>query len=188
MEFKSKKFVFLGLVSLALISLFLAFSLIEFPIYSLDYHGVKLNFRRDLRSVDKIPVFPSEKAIREEIMSQMVEKITIVYKPGNETINAHYAVEVFEIVNKLAIAYRLKFGYIPQVKVLNVTDYKNLEGKPESPIIALIHPIYSNETSIKLEKHVIYIQAENAESLEEQLKNFDLVAIKFILIALNIKV
>ncbi|MEM5836516.1 MAG: hypothetical protein QW472_05580 [Candidatus Aenigmatarchaeota archaeon] len=187
MRFKlDKKFLLIGLALIFLTAI--AISQIKPPIYTLDYHGVKLKFRADLRSVDGIKVFPSEKAVREEIMSPFVENITIVYKPGNETINAHYAVEVFEIVNKLAVAYRLKFGYIPKVKVLNVTSYENLEGTAENPIIALIHPIYSNETSIRLEKHVIYIQAENAETLEKQLKNFDSVAIKFIMIALNIKV
>jgi hypothetical protein len=160
---------------------------IKFPLYSLNYHGMKISFRINLRDAKDVKVYPSENAVRDEIMNQFVDNITIVYKP-NESINSHYAVEVFEIVNKLAVAYRLKFGYIPNFNVVNVTSYENLTGSSSNPKIALVHPIYSNETSVRLDNHVIYIQGQNATSWQDQLKNFDLATVKFLMVALGIRI
>jgi hypothetical protein len=160
---------------------------IKLPIYSLNYYGTKISFRINLRDAKDVAVYPSEKAVRDEIMNQFVENITIVYKP-NESINSHYAVEVFEIVNKLAVAYRLRFGYLPGFNVVNVTSYENLTTTSNNPKIVLVHPIYSNETSVRLEGNVIYIQGKNAMSENEQLRNFDLAVVKFLMVALGIKV
>ena len=161
---------------------------IKLPVYSINYLGTKLSFRVNLRDVQNIPIYPSEEAVQNEIMNQLVENITIIFKPGEGEINAHYAVEVFEIVSKLAIAYKKKFGYMPGFNAVNVTSYENLKGTKENPVIVLIHPIYSNETLVKLENHVIFLQGKNATSSEEQLKNFDLAVVKFIVVALGIKV
>jgi hypothetical protein len=174
-------------ILIVIILIALLVSQIKLPIYSLNYYGAKLSFRINLRDVKDVTVYPSEKAVRDEIMNQFVENITIVYKP-NESINSHYAVEVFEIVNKLAIAYRLRFGYIPNFNVINVTSYENLMAVPSNPKIVLVHPIYSNETSVRLEDNVIYIQGKNAVSEKEQLRNFDLAVVKFLIVALEIKI
>jgi hypothetical protein len=160
---------------------------IKLPIYSLNYYGTKISFRINLRDAKDVAVYPNEKAVRDEIMNQFVENITIFYKP-NEPINSHYAVEVFEIVNKLAIAYRLRFGYLPNFNVVNVTSYENLTATPNNPKIVLVHPIYSNETLIRLENHVIYIQGKNATNEKEQLRNFDLAVVKFLMVSLGIKI
>ena len=175
--------------SILIVSILLALFIqqVKLPIYSLNYYGTKINFRINLREAKDVAVYPSEEAVRDEIMNQFVENITIVYKPY-ELINSHYAVEVFEIVNKLAVAYRLRFGYLPNFNVVNVTSYENLTATPNNPKIALVHPIYSNETSVRLEDNIIYIQGKNAKSWQEQLRNFDLATVKFLIVALGIKV
>jgi hypothetical protein len=91
-------------------------------------------------------------------------------------------------VNKLAIAYKLRFGYIPNFNVVNVTSYENLTATSNNSKIALIHPIYSNVTLVRLEDNVIYIQGKSATSEKEQLRNFDLAVVKFLMVALGIKV
>jgi hypothetical protein len=177
------------LMSILIVAILVALLIqqIKLPIYSLNYYGTKISFRINLRDAKDVAVYPSEKAVRDEIMNQFVENITIVYKP-NESINSHYAVEVFEIVNKLAVAYRLRFGYLPGFNVVNVTSYDNLSGKIQNPIIALVHPIYSNETSVRLENHVIFISGKNATSEREQLRNFDLAMVKFLMATLGINI
>ncbi|MEM5829331.1 MAG: hypothetical protein QW040_00175 [Candidatus Aenigmatarchaeota archaeon] len=182
------KIIVLTFFLLAILLLITLYPYIPFPIYSVNYMGVKMRFRVNLRDVKDVVVYPSEETIRKEIMNQLVENITIVFKPGENQTNAHYAIEVFEIVNKLAIAYKLNFAYMPNFKVVNVTSYENLRGRRENPIIALVHPVFSNETSVKLEDHVVYIQGRNATSLREQLKNFDLAVVKFLMSILEIKV
>jgi hypothetical protein len=179
--------VFFASILIVIISIALLIQQIKLPIYSLNYYGTKISFRINLRDVKDVAVYPNEKAVRDEIMNQFVENITIVYKP-NESINSHYAVEVFEIVNKLAVAYKLRFGYMPNFNVVNVTSYENLTATSNNPKIALVHPIYSNETSVRLEGNVIYIKGKNATSWQDQLGNFDLAVVKFLIIALGIEI
>ncbi|MEM5772733.1 MAG: hypothetical protein QXL86_00700 [Candidatus Aenigmatarchaeota archaeon] len=178
------------LIASILLLIFLAWTIssqIKLPISSWNYHGTNLKFRINLRDVEKIEIYPSENAIKKEILNNFVENITIIFKPGDEIINAHYAVEVFEITYKLTVAYKLNLAYIPNFNVINVTSYENLKGTRENPIIALVHPIYSNETSVKLDNHVIYIQGKGARSPAEQLRNFDLAVAKFLMAVLDIK-
>ncbi|MEM5870240.1 MAG: hypothetical protein QXR09_03710 [Candidatus Aenigmatarchaeota archaeon] len=183
-----KKILLLASILLLFLLALTLFQRIKLPVYSWNYYGKNLKFRINLRDAEKVPIYPSEIAVRKEILNSFVENITIVFKPGNETINAHYAVEVFEITYKLTLAYKLNFAYIPNFNVVNITSYENLKGTRENPIIALVHPIYSNETSVKLENHVIYIKGENAKSSVEQLRNFDLAVTKFLMAALEIKI
>lgn len=156
------------------------------PVYSVNYHGTTLNFRVNLKEAKNTPVYPDELAVQREIMNQFVENITIVFKPGSGQENAHYAIETFEVVNKLATVF-LKAGYMPKFNVVNVTSYDNLSGKIQNPMIALVHPVYSNETSVRLVNHTIYISGKNATSEKEQLRNFDLATVKFIMVALGIE-
>ncbi|MEM5766185.1 MAG: hypothetical protein QW423_00910 [Candidatus Aenigmatarchaeota archaeon] len=184
---RGRTIVLASLLLLALLAITL-YPYISFPIRSINYLGVNMNFRANLRDAKDVLVYPNEELVREEIMNQFIENITIVFKPGEDNVNSHYVLEVFEIVNKLAIAYKLRFAYIPNFNVVNVTSYENIRGTKDNPIIALIHPIYSNETVVKIEDHVIYIQGNNARNSMGQLKNFDLATVKFLMVALDIKI
>jgi hypothetical protein len=160
---------------------------IPWPIYSVNYHGITMSFRVNLREARSVPVYPSEELVYRSLMNSLVENVTIVFKPGSDEENTYYAVEVFEITNKLAIAFQRQFGYMPSFNVKNVTSYDNLAGKIQNPIIALVHPVYSNETSVRLDGHVIFISGNNSSSAKEQLKNFDLAVVKFLMIELGIE-
>jgi len=159
---------------------------LPFPIYSIDYYGITLEFRINLRDARSIPVYPNEEAVQSKIMNELVENITIVFKPGSGQENAFYAVETHEIVYKLAVGYSERFGYMPSFNVVNVTSYENLTGSPQNPVIVLISPIQSNETLVRLEGHIVFIQSKNSTSLTEQLRNFDLATVKFIMTTLGI--
>lgn len=180
-------------ILLVLILLFLSLFILLYKnlpsqVYSAEYHGVRMNFRVNLKEAKNVPVYPSEYAIKMEIMNPYVENITIAFIPGSGQQNAHYAVETFEITNKLATAFLVSSGYLPNFNVINVTSYQNLTGKIQNPIIALVHPFYSNETSVRLENHVVFIAGKNATSSSEQLRNFDLATVKFLISVLGIEV
>jgi len=166
--------------------LFILLPRIPWPIYSVDYHDISISFRVNLREARSVPVYPSEELIHRSLMNTLVENVTIVFKPGTDEQNAHYAVEVFEITNKLAIAFSKNFGYMPSFNVKNVTSYENLPGKIQNPIIALVYPA-SNETSVRLDGHVIFIIGKSNPSAKEQLKNFDLAVVKFLMAALDVE-
>jgi hypothetical protein len=181
------KAIALVLFTLIILLAIAVYPYLPLPVYSANYYGTIMNFRVNLKDAENVPVYPNEQVAGEEIMNQLVENITIAFKPGTGEENAHYALETSEIVYKLAIAFQKRFGYMPKVNVINVTSYDNLPGKIQNPIIALIHPVYSNETSVRLDGHVFFIAGKNSTSTKEQLKNFDLATVKFLMTALGLK-
>jgi len=161
---------------------------IPLPIYSVDYYGTTVKFRIDLRDVKEVPVYPSEEAVYNEVMNQPIQNITLAYKVASEEENGLYAIETYEIVNKLATAFIRRFGYTPNFTAVNVTSYEGLTGTTENLVIVLVHPTYSNETSVRLENHLIFISGKNSTTLTGQLRNFDLATVKFLMTVLEIKI
>jgi hypothetical protein len=184
-EITRRRIIFLILPVIAIALAVAIYPYIPWPIYSLDYYGTNIGFRVNLRDAKNVPVYPNEADVRSQIMNQWIENVTIVFKPGTEQANAHYAVEVYEIVNKIAVAFSINFGYMPNFNVINVTSYEGLKGKNYNPVIALVHPMYSNETSVRLDDYVIFISGKNSTDLKEQLRNFDLAVEKFLMVALD---
>lgn len=169
-----------------LIGLIVAFSIFYLynfksytPLTSVIYHGNEISFRDDLREAVKVPVFPSKNEINSVMMNPSVKNVTILYKL-TESSESMYAIESFEIIFKLKIAY-LSNNMNVTLNVQNITSYENLKGNPENPIIALVHPIYSNETAVRVEDHTIFIKGKND-------RDFDLATINFLVGALDINV
>jgi len=164
-------------VSFSVVIFYMSYKPYE-PITAVNYYGKIINFRVDLRKADGIPVYPSDSALYLELMHPLVQNITIAVKPVNGTENAYYGIEAFEIT-KLLYGYA-RIGTKPGFNAINVSSYEHLPGKIQNPIIALVHPVYSDETAIRIENHVIFIKAKNYEE-------FDLATVKFLIVALGIE-
>jgi hypothetical protein len=154
------------------------------PITTLDYKGIPIGFRQDLREAIKVPLYPNDEYLRIGLIHPLVQNITIAFKDVNKTEDPYYSLEGVEIVSKLKVAY----GFVnpptyPNFTAVEVTSYENLPGKIQIPIIALIHPEYANETSVRFDAnaHVVYIQGKTH-------KDFDLATIRFLIAALDIQV
>lgn len=150
------------------------------PITTWSFYGHTLVFRAGLREADRIPVYPNEAAIYNDVMHPLVKNVTIAFKDAGESENPYYILEEIELANKLIMAYHYKFGERPGFNAMPVESYENLPGKIQNPIIALVHPLYSDETAIRNEGHVTFIKAKNY-------KDFDLATIKFLMIALRLE-
>ena len=151
------------------------------PITAINYDSIVLGFRADLREAKNVPVYPSEEILYNELMDPLIENITIAAKEAGEK-NEVYLVQTFEIVSKLEIVY-LKLGLGPTFnkQPLIIESYEGLSGEPQKPIIALVHPSYSDETAIRVEDHVIYVKARDY-------KDFDLVVIKLLMVVLDLDI
>lgn len=155
------------------------------PINTWNYKGKILTFRADLRKADKVPVYPGEMQIYLDTMHPLVKNVTIAYKDAGEY--GYYATEAFEITYKMKLAYMSLVGSeegstfeVPPFNVETVEQYAHLPGKIQNPIIALVHPIYANETAVRNEGHVTYISGKTYDEL-------DLATIKFLMIVLGIE-
>lgn len=158
------------------------------PETSVMYDGAILNFRVDLRQAVKIPVQPGVNDVSATISNTWVQNITIVYEDSQNNDTAkYYNLEAFEIANKLKTAM-LADGIdnvgidAKPLSAYNRTDYTNLPGQLQHPLIALIPPEFANQTLVYAspQDHVVYIYASTY-------KDFDLAVAQFILSVLRIK-
>lgn len=146
------------------------------PIKQINYYGVPLVFRQDLKQASTIPVYPNENALK-IFYDPKIKTIYIAFR--NTTQNSLVEVEAYEISYKLKIFYLLAKHPIT-IKGINVTSYK-INGNSTSPVIVLIPPVDANETAVKVSSYTIYIGGKN-------LHDFDLATEKFLMVVLGIKV
>lgn len=179
-KFKRNQIIFISVILAVALSIFLYDFYTPKPITEINYDGIILVFRADLKEAKNVPVYPSEQALYYELMNPLVENITIAAKEAGEG-NPYYTLQTYELVTKLKIAY-LGLGLNPSFnrEPLIIDSYKDLRGDPQSPIIALVHPLYSNETAIRVEDHVVFIKAKDY-------KDFDLAIAKFSMVVLKIE-
>lgn len=180
-KLKRNQIIFiLGIVAIAAF-IFLYDLYMPRPLTAINYDGIVLNFRADLKEARNIAVYPSEQVLYDALVNPSVENITIAVKPAGEE-NPIYSVQTFELVTKLEIAY-LTLGLNPNFdrEPLIIESYENLTGEPQNPVIALVHPIYSNETEIRIENDVVFVKAKDY-------KDFDLAIAKLLMVALRIKI
>ncbi len=182
----SKKILIFIVVLVVIVSSFFYYEFfVPKPINTWNYKGLVLTFRADLREANKVPVYPGETQVYLDTMHPLVKNVTIAYKDAGEY--GYYAIEAFEITYKMKLAYMSLVGSeegstfeVPTFNVETVEQYAHLPGKIQNPIIALVHPIYANETAVRNEGHVTYISGKTYEEL-------DLATIKFLMIVLGIE-
>ncbi|MDI6806507.1 MAG: hypothetical protein QMD14_01680 [Candidatus Aenigmarchaeota archaeon] len=171
------------------------------PITTIEYRGVIFSFKEfkpdvDLRKVMKVPVYPNDEAISSLVFSPKIKNIFIVFKDSPD--NALVALSGVEIGVKLKLAltthgYKVKSvtnltqmfeareqGFLT-IFPREIASYDGLVGEEESLLIALVPPILTNETLVKVEDYVIFIMGKNRE-------DFELATIRFLLAAFDIKV
>lgn len=186
-ELTRNQLIFISAISILIIVVALAYVYIPRPIYTYDYNGIPLSFRADLREAAKVPIYPSEGFIYYELRGGLAKNITLVFIPV-EGENAIYSASGFEISYKLGLLFKL-LGRNITIDTKNVTSYENLPGKIQHPIIALVHPKFSNETSVRLDRgHVIYISGLPGSDPINPYRNFDLAAVKFLMVILGINI
>lgn len=183
----SKKMVAVAAVFALVACSIIAYEQLKYePVTTWKMGDIDLYFRADLNRANDVPVYPGEAQVYFDTMHQLVKNVTIAVKETED--NSYYSVEAFEITNKMLLAYSkmfgsdIKSGYkIPTFDVQFVDQYAYLPGKIQNPIIAIVHPDFANETSIRNEGHVTYISGQTYEEL-------DLAVVKFLMIALDIEV
>ncbi len=179
---KNVLFVIVLVCLIALIAVYYAIKPVQLqPVYSVQVGEETVVFRADVNKAFQVPVYPDEQSLYRELMNPLVKNITIAFKPADETENPYYSLQILELIPKLAYAYsRLKYDPTFGREPLIIDSYENLPGKIQNPIIALVHPVYSNETAIRVDGHVVYLKAKTHE-------DFDLVTVKLLLVALDAK-
>lgn len=168
------------------------------PVIFADFEGVDLPFRVDLRQAQKIEVTPNEETLRLMIdkppvvrtpdgvtsFRQTLRNVTIVFKTVPTDNNGWYSVQTTEIIKKMTLLYKGKYGVDLKFEVREVESYDGLRGSNRAPVIALIHPHIANGTYVEADKVGDVIKIHGGDTL----KDFDLATVKFMMVALNVTV
>ena len=148
---------------------------------SINFGGVILSFRQDIREAGSVPISPSEDVIMRSLASLNVKNISFAFKDAGDSDNPIYIVEESEIIQKLFVLYKLAGHEVGYNSILVNDSYETLNGSVENPVIALIHPKFAKTTQVKFINNVIYVEGTD-------IKNFDLATMRMILLALDVKI
>ena len=147
------------------------------PLTEINYFGVPMKFREDIRLARDIVVYPNETYVKSIFRNSNIKGITIgILNYTNET--NLIGVEAVEITFKLSTFYSL----IPMkvaIKGKEIGSLYEIEGNATNPLIIIIPPSIANETSVRAENYTVFIFGKS-------LKELDLATIKFITVVLGI--
>jgi len=147
------------------------------PLTEINYHGVPMKFREDIRLARDIAVYPNETYIKSIFRSKNIERVTIGILNYTNQTNV-IGVEAVEITFKLSTFYSLAPMKVA-IKGKEIGSLYEIEGTAANPLIIIIPPAIANETLVKAENYTVFISGKS-------LKELDLATIKFITIVLNI--
>ena len=147
------------------------------PLTEINYFGVPMKFREDIRLAKNIEVYPNETYLKSIFRSREIKGITIgVLNFTNET--NIIGVEAVEITFKLSSFYSIA-GLPVAIKGKEIGSLYEISGNSTNPVIIIIPPSIANETLVKAENYTVFISGKT-------LKDLDLATIKFIAIVLGI--
>ena len=147
------------------------------PLKEINYYGVPMTFRQDLRLASNVTVYPNEQYIRSIFLNKNISQITLAVL--NYTNQTNYiGVEAYEITFKLASFYTL-VNLPVKIKGKEVSKINEIVGNYTNPVVYIIPPILSNGTYVKAENYTVYVYGRS-------LRELDLATIKLISIVLGI--
>ena len=174
MKISKKLFLYITLIGIFVIAFF-AYQT-QKPVYKVRVGDVEVAFRVDLRKAKKVPI-ENEERIKEILYGEGLKEVDLVFV--NSTQNVLVKIQIMEVAFKLTIAYNV-FDKNVTLKPLNVSSY-DLKGSEERVIIALVPPIFANQTKVYEKDFVIYIEGKTP-------KDFDMATVRFLITALKIDV
>lgn len=169
------------------------------PITSWNYAGYTVAFRANLRAAQKVPLTTSfvysqdpDASVRDALVRDDVTNITFLFKPTSDQGNTLYIIERYEIIKALTFAYlyspTIQLHQIPTFDTQAVDSYSNITATQLNPKIVLVHPNYGNETVVRQDGDIIYVEAKNAGNFNSDKVQFDLATVRLMMAILNIKI
>jgi len=147
------------------------------PITEINYFGVPMKFREDIRLARSIEVYPNETYVKSIFRSKELKSVTIGILNYTNQTNI-IGVEAVEITFKLSSFYSL--ASMPVIiKGKEIGGISEIIGNSTNPVIIIIPPSIANETLVRVENYTVFISGKT-------LKELDLATIKFITLVLGI--
>jgi len=168
------------------------------PINSWPYEGRSVAFRINLRAAQNVPIIttgPSgnpDLSIRNSLVRDDVMNITFLFKPTDDKNNTLYLLEESELIRALTFAYlyspSLQAHQLPSFKAQIIDSYSNITANQLNPKIVLVHPNYSNQTLVRQDGYIVYVEAKNTNNFDTDKIQFDLATVRLMMAILSIKI
>ena len=132
------------------------------PVTKVNYYGILLTFRSDLKQAKLTPVYPSDQYFG-IFRNPNIRNIYICFR--NTTNNSLVAVEAYEITYKLKTFYNL--ARVPvEIQGKNVTYYGQIKGNSTSLVIYIIPPVDANGTYVNITNYTVYVSGTSVKNLD----------------------
>lgn len=147
----------------ALVSLFIQLK----PVYSVYYKGKAFTFRQDVKTAEKVPVYPSEDTLGLAFWDYKIKNITIMFVPENKS-NGYYQLEAFELTYKINQIYATMRPLIIEknFSAQPIESYDNITREEGILKVILVPPSMSNETIVKVGGNKVFIYGRDYKGLD----------------------
>ncbi len=195
----SKKIIVV-LVILSIPLLYYALPKYLLPITSWNYEGKNVVFRTDLRPAQRVPMAstnPSATDIDTSVLDSLVRpdvvNITFIFQPTDDKNNALYILEETELIKALTLSYLSitpteLHPSMPNFNAEAVNSYEGIMATQLNPKIVLVHPNFGNETAVRQDGYIIYVEAKNTGNFDSNKLQFDLATERLMIALLRIKI
>lgn len=174
-----KKLIIVGLIAIVLLS-----GCVGKPKTQLDFAGQTLNFRADLDEARNIVVYPNETMLRDILLGPHTVATYIAYYP-NDAENSYYLAAAYELAYKLTIINKYYWGSPIRIETLALNSSDELFATEEEPVILLLGPSKTNETSIKIDNYLITASGKDFSEVDRTYTDLDLAADKILLVLME---
>jgi hypothetical protein len=195
-----KKILAIIVIILAIPILYYALVKYVLPITTWNYGGKVVGFRTDLRAAQKVPIIESipnvndaDQSIRDALIRGDVQNITFLFEPTDDKNNALYVLEETELIKALTVAYvpvaqtELE-PTVPNFNAVAVDNYTGITATQLNPKIVLVHPNFGNQTAVRQDGYIIYVEAKNTGNFDSNKLQFDLATERLMMALLTIKI
>ncbi|MFQ6010130.1 MAG: hypothetical protein ACE5J7_03375 [Candidatus Aenigmatarchaeota archaeon] len=155
--------------------------------YKAKIGGKEVDFRADLNEARKVPVYPSEFALKELLLHEGIERVRIAFIP-NEQENPFYAVDGFEISFKLTTIYIVYFGYQIPIESLevNTTSEAFANATYSEPVILILGPATgANQTAVTVANNTVVVEGHDLSEIDRKYTDLDLAVDKMLLVLIG---
>lgn len=188
------------LVILSIPLIYYVLSRYVLPITSWNYDGQNVVFRTDLRPAQQVQmtstdpsVTDADASVLDSLVRPDVVNVTFVFQPTDDTNNALYILEETELIKALTLSYNSITPtelqpHMPNFNAEAVDSYSGITATELNPKIVLIHPNFGNETIVRQDGYIVYVEAKNTGNFNGNKLQFDLATERLMIALLRIKI
>ena len=155
--------------------------------YKASIGGKDLEFRANLEEAAKVPVYPSEFALKKLLLDNDIERYKLVFI-SDEKENQFYAVDGFEVSYKMSLIHIVALGRQVPLDSFNVSNVSQAFGNATSsePVILMLGPAAgANRTAVTVINNTVVLEGPDLSEEDRDYTDLDLAVDKMLLVLMG---